>query len=87
MRVRNPRYIFAPLLAVALSTVFALAQNTSELSPAASEAKSSKPAWLRIDAFVNVPLIGADIAVYDAAGKRIFGKSDATNNKAFFRRG
>jgi hypothetical protein len=68
------------LLAVALSTVFASAQNTSRFSPAVFEAKCAKPAWLRIDSFVNVPLVGADIAVYDAAGKRIFEKTAATNS-------
>jgi hypothetical protein len=84
MKNRYCRFIFAPLLAVALSTAFALAQKTSDFSPAVSKAKCSKPAWLRIDSFVNVPLIGADISVYDAAGNRIFEQAGATNNQGVF---
>ena len=84
MKNQHSRYRFAPLLAVTLSTVFASAQNPSRFSPVASHEKCAKPAWLRIDSFANVPLVGADIAVYDEAGKRIFEKTAATNNMGVF---
>lgn len=35
--------------------------------------------WLRISAFATSPLAGADVAVYDMKGKRIFQKKDALN--------
>ena len=78
------KYSFAFLAAVSLSTVVAIAEHASHFLPVASEQRCAKPAWLRIDAFVNVPLVGADIAVYDSEGRRLFAKSGATNQMGVY---
>ncbi len=40
--------------------------------------------WLRISVFANVPIAGADIAVYDLKGKRIFERKNATNDRGVY---
>jgi hypothetical protein len=39
---------------------------------------------VRISVFLNVPIAGADIAVYDVKGKRIFERKDATNDRGVY---
>jgi hypothetical protein len=77
MRIWRPTRTLVSLLAVSLSTVSALAEHQVR-------EKCAEPAWVRIDSFVNVPLVGADIAIYDSAGKRIFRKTAATNDQGVF---
>lgn len=40
--------------------------------------------WLRISAFANVPIAGADVSVYDVKGKRIFERKSATNDRGVY---
>ncbi len=70
--------IIAVALAVSAGTANVLAQDSS------STATIPGYSWLRISAFVNVPLAGADVAVYDSSGNRIFEREDATNDQGVF---
>lgn len=55
------------------------------VAPVAAPAAGGSPKqWLRITVFANVPIAGADIAVYDRKGKRIFEKKNATNDRGVY---
>jgi hypothetical protein len=71
-------------LAVTVGTANAPAQNFSGVSDSSTTNVIPGYSWLRINAFLNVPLAGADVAVYDTAGDRIFQQDDATNDQGVF---
>ncbi len=71
-------------LAVTVGTANAPAQSFSGVSGSYAAKVIPGYSWLRINAFLNVPLAGADVAVYDTAGDRIFQQEDATNNQGVF---
>ncbi len=47
-------------------------------------ASMGRNAWIPVSAFVDIPLVNADVAVYDSAGKLLFKKRHATNNQGFY---
>ena len=61
MRTRNVCAIVAIVLAVSVGTVAVSAQT--------SGSGNTESAWVRVSAFLNVPLAGADVAVYDIIGQ------------------
>ena len=83
--MRSCRWMAAALiLLLATATGRVLAQDSTAAAGTSSSAVTPGYSWLRISAFVNVPLAGADVAVYDAAGNRIFQQGDATNDEGVF---
>ncbi len=85
MRNRSSRLTLAALLlTVAAATTNCLAQTSTAPTDSSSAAITPGYSWLRIRAFVNVPLAGANVAVYDTAGDVIFQQDDATNRQGVF---
>src|ERR1700756_5866292 len=70
------------MLCPAIATAFLLA---SGLATGSGRAESQQPnVWLRISAFTDHPLAGADVAVFSKDGRLLFEKANATNVRGIY---
>ncbi len=74
----------AILLGVGAASIGASPQNSTSVPDSAQKASAQKQTWLRISAFTDIPLAGAEVAVYNMAGDRIFQQGGATNAQGVF---
>ena len=81
----NRKWIVA-VVTLTLSAIAAAssAQKSTAANDSSSSAFTPGYSWLQISAFTRVPLAGADIAVYDSSGNRLFHQDDATNEQGVF---
>lgn len=68
--------MFCPAIATALLLIFGVASGQAQ--------SSRSDIWLRISAFTNQPLAGADVAVYSTDGRLLFEKAHATNERGIY---
>lgn len=66
---------------VAIGTAAGLSMGQT---PKQSEAANCHDTWLRISAFTDIPLAGADVDVYNTAGRLLFQRQWATNDQGVY---
>ncbi len=82
LKVRQLRSI---VLMLTLANLAVSSYPQSSPVPDNDESASiGRKAWIPISAFYDIPLVNADVAVYDDLGKLLFKKRHATNNQGFY---